>query len=98
MTDIMLDGVIRPCVVVHKINKKKVEKRAIFHRWTTNFVMSDRTQVVTALALIEYKDGTVAQVSVKNLRFLDTEERFSEYFREEEDEKSSEEQLQVQQV
>ena len=98
MTDITLENVIRPCVVTHKVNKKLVHKKAIFHRWTTNIVINSGSQIVTALAIVEYEDGTAAQVSVKNLRFLDSDERFSrfaDYFSEEEDEKNIEEPVQV---
>ena len=61
----------RPCIVTHKFKGEKVEKRAIFHKWVTNVVKEDGLFMVNELALVEYEDGTVAQVKLKNLRFLD---------------------------
>ena len=97
MIDIMPGSAIRACIVTHKVKGKKVETKAIFHTWCMNAVIKDEAHgIIQTLALVEYADGSIAQVNPKNLRFTDG--LFDEYFREDEDEKSSEEQLQVQQV
>lgn len=95
MTDIMPDGVIRSCVVTHKVRGFEKEKKAIFHRWVQSVLVKEDTQIVSMLALVEYADGSVAQVSVKNIRFTDN--LFDAYFKEEEDgEEDPEESIPVQ--
>lgn len=72
MDDILSVG-LRPCIVTHKVKGKTVEKRAIFHRWVQSVVGKTESDEIIAqtLALVEYENGTVAQVKPKSLRFTD---------------------------
>lgn len=94
MTDTTPVGAIRLCKVTHKVKGKKAEKKAIFHGWCMNSVIKeDGSGIIQTLALVEYADGSVAQVNPKNLRFTDG--LFDGYFREEENEENTEEPVQV---
>ena len=80
INNIIIENKLRPCVV--KINE--VEKRALFHRW------SDQSDVIApsllkgghsggtvryTVAIVEYEDGRVAEVSPTLIRFLDNPKR-----------------------
>lgn len=97
MNDILDVNVgLRPCTVTHKVKGKDVEKRAIFHGWTQSIVGKTKTNeiIVQTLALVEYEDGSLAQVKAKSLRFTDGMVR---YFYEVMDshEEDTEEQIQM---
>lgn len=83
MEDIISVG-LRPCIVTHKVKGKTVEKKAIFHEWDVSMVSKGDDVIVQTLALVEYEDGTVAQVKIKNIRFIDNRFRgmFWAYFSE----------------
>lgn len=67
MDDILGVG-LRPCIVTHKVKGHPVEKKALFHCWTVSKVDED---LIQTLALVEYEDGSLAQVKLKCLRFTD---------------------------
>lgn len=55
---------LRPCLAHGE--------RALFHRW-------DIDDFDTAVAIVEYEDGTMDSVYPDNLRFLDSKATFAEY-------------------
>lgn len=64
---------LRPCLVDGK--------RALWHKWTTRWEIVPPSimagghgggQVSASLALVEFEDGTVAEVYPSRVRFLDT--------------------------
>ena len=67
---------LRPCIVTHKIKSKPVEKKAIFHTWAANYGPG-------AIAIVEYEDGSIAQVAPKCLRFIDSSIYFNQFYWEE---------------
>lgn len=68
-----IEAELRPCLVDGK--------RALWHEWTTRWEIVPPSimtgghgggQVCASLALVEYEDGTVAEVYPSRIRFLDT--------------------------
>ena len=68
-----VENVLRPCLVDGK--------RALWHEWTTRQEIVPPSimagghgggQISATLALIEYEDGTAAEVYPSRVRFLDT--------------------------
>ena len=72
MDDILGVG-LRPCIVTHKVKSHPVEKKALFHCWTVSKVDEN---LIQTLALVEYEDGSVAQVKLRCLRFTDDMVRY----------------------
>lgn len=67
--DVSVD--MRPCIVTHKVKGHTTERNAIFHKWISSVVSTSTDVIVQTLALVEYEDGTVAQVKPKSIRFID---------------------------
>lgn len=68
-----IEAELRPCLVDGK--------RALWHEWTTRWEIVPPSimagghgggQVSASLALVEFEDGTVAEVYPSRVRFLDT--------------------------
>lgn len=79
--ELEIKGLLRPCIVYG-------DKKALFHRW------SDKCQVIEpsiavgghpggqlsqTVAIIEYEDGSVAEVYPSRVRFLDTPGQMDEF-------------------
>lgn len=46
-------------------------KKAIFHRWVDTSFPKDKGFISQTLALVEYEDGSVAQIQPKKVKFAD---------------------------
>lgn len=46
-------------------------RKAIFHRWVETSFPKDKGFILQTLALVEYQDGSVAQIQPKKIRFAD---------------------------
>lgn len=47
------------------------KRRAIFHRWVDTSFPKEKGFILQTLALVEYEDGSVAQLQPKKIRFAD---------------------------
>ena len=47
------------------------KRKAIFHKWVDSSFPKDNGFIIQTLALIEYEDGSVAQIQPKKIRFAD---------------------------
>lgn len=56
----------RPCFV-----KEAEYKKAIFHRWVDTSFPKEKGFILQTLALVEYEDGSIAQIQPKKLIFAD---------------------------
>lgn len=81
-------GLVRPCMVD--------DKKALFHRWSHKAQVVDPSLAIgghsggrleQTVAIVEYEDGTVAEVYPYRVKFLDTPWQMEEfeacYYREE---------------
>ena len=57
---------LRPCVAGTK------KKKALFHRWYED-------PHAGLVAVVEYEDGSVAKVTHKNIKFIDSASKFAGY-------------------
>ena len=78
----LTDSEYRPCMVtVYHRNNPPAEKRALFHKWTTEAEPIAASlmrggqqggQFCTTLAIVELEDGQVTTVAPGSIRFIDT--------------------------
>ena len=84
----LTDSEYRPCMVtVYHRNNPPAEKRALFHKWTTEAEPIAASllrggqqggQFCTTLAIVELEDGKVTKATPDSIRFIDTASRMAE--------------------
>ena len=77
---VLTNSEYRPCLVLRSPYTKREDSKALFHRWVVKQgTLPTGSQFTTIEALIEFEDGEVESVGVKNVRFIDSKQMFEQF-------------------